>query len=66
MWGAGGGSGGPGRVSVRYLCDHVHGNIIPQMSKKMTVIMDAQRSRGVETGKATCLWRQGIFPTIGP
>ena len=41
-------------------------NIIPQMSKKMTVIMDAQRSRGVETESNMFVRAKAFFPTIGP
>lgn len=41
-------------------------NIIPQMSKKMTVIMDAQRSRGVETESNMLVRAKAFFPTIGP
>ena len=41
-------------------------NIIPQMSKKMTVIMDAQRSRGVDTESNMFVRAKAFFPTIGP
>lgn len=41
-------------------------NIIPQMNKKMTAIMDAQRSRGVETESNLWVRAKAFFPTVGP
>lgn len=41
-------------------------NIIPQMSKKMKVIMDAQKSRGIETESNIWVRAKAFFPTIGP
>lgn len=41
-------------------------NIIPQMSKKMHVILDAQRSRGIETESNVWVRAKAFFPIIGP
>lgn len=41
-------------------------NIIPQMSKKMNVIMDAQRSRGIETDSNILVRAKAFFPMVGP
>ncbi len=41
-------------------------NIIPQMSKRMGVIMDAQRSRGIETDSNIFVRAKAFFPTVGP
>jgi cobalt/nickel transport system permease protein/energy-coupling factor transport system permease protein len=41
-------------------------SMIPQMGKKMDVIMDAQRSRGVETDSNLWVRAQAFFPTLGP
>lgn len=41
-------------------------NIIPQMNKKMIAIMDAQRSRGVETESNLWVRAKAFFPTVGP
>lgn len=41
-------------------------NIIPQMSKKMAIIMDAQKSRGIETESNVLVRAKAFFPTIGP
>ncbi|RLP74503.1 energy-coupling factor transporter transmembrane protein EcfT [Mycetocola tolaasinivorans] len=41
-------------------------NIIPQMRKQMGVIMDAQKSRGVETDSNLWVRTQAFVPTIGP
>lgn len=41
-------------------------NIIPQMSKRMNVIMDAQRSRGIETDSNIFVRAKAFFPTVGP
>jgi cobalt/nickel transport system permease protein/energy-coupling factor transport system permease protein len=41
-------------------------NIIPQMGKQMGVIMDAQRSRGVETDANLWVRMQAFVPTLGP
>lgn len=41
-------------------------NIIPQMSKKMHVILDAQRSRGIETESNVWVRAKAFFPIVGP
>lgn len=41
-------------------------NIIPQMSKRMNVVMDAQRSRGIETDSNILVRAKAFFPTVGP
>ncbi len=41
-------------------------NIIPEMGKRMTVIMDAQRSRGIETDANVWVRAKAFVPTIGP
>ncbi|MCR8669773.1 energy-coupling factor transporter transmembrane protein EcfT [Agrococcus sp. HG114] len=41
-------------------------NIIPEMRKRMTVIMDAQRSRGIETDADVWVRARAFIPTIGP
>jgi len=41
-------------------------NIIPQMEKKSKIIMDAQRSRGVETEGSVIKRAKAFVPTIGP
>ncbi|MDO5720855.1 MAG: energy-coupling factor transporter transmembrane component T [Actinomycetaceae bacterium] len=41
-------------------------NIIPQMRKQMTVIMDAQRARGIETDANLFVRAKAFVPTIGP
>lgn len=41
-------------------------NIIPEMGKRMTVIMDAQRSRGIETDANMWVRAKAFVPTIGP
>lgn len=40
--------------------------MIPQLGKKMRVIMDAQRSRGVETDSNLFVRAKAFVPTIGP
>lgn len=41
-------------------------NIIPEMGKRMSVIMDAQRSRGIETDANLWVRAKAFVPTIGP
>lgn len=41
-------------------------NIIPQMSKKMNAILDAQRSRGIETDSSLLVRAKAFFPSVGP
>ncbi|MDO5786021.1 MAG: energy-coupling factor transporter transmembrane component T [Eubacteriales bacterium] len=41
-------------------------NIIPQMSKKMNVILDAQRSRGIETDSNVLVRAKAFFPAVSP
>lgn len=41
-------------------------NIIPQMSKKMNAILDAQRSRGIETDSNVMVRAKAFFPSVGP
>lgn len=41
-------------------------NIIPEMGKRMSVIMDAQRSRGIETDANVWVRAKAFVPTIGP
>lgn len=41
-------------------------NIIPQMSKKMSAILDAQRSRGIETDSSLLVRAKAFFPSVGP
>ena len=41
-------------------------NIIPQMSKKMNAILDAQRSRGIETDSNVIVRAKAFFPSVGP
>lgn len=41
-------------------------NIIPEMGKRMAVIMDAQRSRGIETDANVWVRAKAFVPTIGP
>lgn len=41
-------------------------NIIPQMSKKMNVILDAQRSRGIETDSNMLVRAKAFFPAVSP
>lgn len=41
-------------------------NIIPQMSKKMNAILEAQRSRGIETDSNVWVRAKAFFPSVGP
>lgn len=41
-------------------------NIIPQMNKKMHVILDAQRSRGIETDSNVLVRAKAFFPAVSP
>lgn len=41
-------------------------NMIPQMGKRMDTIMDAQRSRGIETDASLWVRAKAFVPTIGP
>lgn len=41
-------------------------NIIPQMSKKMNAILEAQRSRGIETDSNILVRAKAFFPSVGP
>lgn len=41
-------------------------NIIPQMSKKMNAILEAQRSRGIETDSNIWVRAKAFFPSVGP
>ena len=40
--------------------------IIPQMSKKMNTILDAQRSRGIETDSNLLVRAKAFFPAVSP
>lgn len=40
--------------------------IIPQMSKKMNTILDAQRSRGIETDSNVLVRAKAFFPAVSP
>lgn len=40
--------------------------MIPQMRRRMTAIMDAQRSRGIETDASAWVRAKAFVPTIGP
>ena len=40
--------------------------IIPQMSKKMNTILDAQRSRGIETDSKVLVRAKAFFPAVSP
>lgn len=41
-------------------------NIIPQMSKKMNAILEAQQSRGIETDSNIWVRAKAFFPSVGP
>ena len=41
-------------------------NIIPQMSKKMNAILEAQKSRGIETDSNIIVRAKAFFPSVGP
>ena len=41
-------------------------NIIPQMSKKMGAILEAQKSRGIETDSNMLVRAKAFFPSVGP
>lgn len=41
-------------------------NIIPQMSKKMNAILEAQQSRGIETNSNLWVRAKAFFPSVGP
>lgn len=41
-------------------------NIIPQMSKKMNAILEAQQSRGIETNSNIWVRAKAFFPSVGP
>ncbi|BDF35730.1 energy-coupling factor transporter transmembrane protein EcfT [Lachnospiraceae bacterium] len=41
-------------------------NIIPQMSKKMNAIMEAQKSRGIETDSNLIVRAKAFFPAVVP
>lgn len=41
-------------------------NIIPQMSKKMGAILEAQKSRGIETDSNMIVRAKAFFPSVGP
>ena len=41
-------------------------NLIPQMSKKMDAILEAQRSRGIETDSNMLVRAKAFFPSVGP
>lgn len=41
-------------------------NMIPQMGQRMETIMDAQRSRGIETDASMWVRAKAFIPTIGP
>lgn len=41
-------------------------NIIPQMSKKMGAILEAQKSRGIETDSNVLVRAKAFFPSVGP
>ena len=41
-------------------------NIIPQMSKRMGAILEAQRSRGIETDSNVWVRAKAFFPSVGP
>lgn len=41
-------------------------NLIPQMSKKMDAILEAQKSRGIETDSTLLVRAKAFFPSVGP
>lgn len=41
-------------------------NIIPQMSKKMNAILEAQKSRGIEMESNMLVRAKAFFPSVGP
>lgn len=41
-------------------------NLIPQMSKKMDAILEAQKSRGIETDSTMLVRAKAFFPSVGP
>lgn len=41
-------------------------NIIPQMSKKMNAILEAQKSRGIEMESNVLVRAKAFFPSVGP
>lgn len=41
-------------------------NIIPQMAKKMDAILEAQKSRGIETDSNMLVRAKAFFPSVGP